>query len=229
MPKRKPSQPQGDVHVEVEPRTNQGKRKRDRAPGEVPQTLDLVLVEHAEDLLYVEVDEGSGIMEERASGQAKIMETGVVAESCSTIREQDSGQTIIMETGDDDDSDITEELDNGKTNIMETGVFPEEIPRSKTAISRFEPITSEKLKDLLECFKVEFPENPNPYTESFVRQIIQDDMLRKLVTAVQSLSKGIVLRENISTKRHGLPTVEACVLEIDVVYDGDKFCASRTV
>lgn len=76
---------------------------------------------------------------------------------------------------------------------------------------------------------MEFTENPDPYTESFVRQIIQDDMLRKLVTAVQSLSKGIVLRENISTKRHVLPTVEACVLEIDVVYDGDQFCASRTV
>lgn len=241
------------MHVEVEPRTNQGKRKRDRAPGEVPQTLDLVLVEHAEDLLYVEVDEGSGIMEELDSGQAKIMEIGVVAESCSTIRELDSGQTIIMETGevdedsgimeeldsgqtkimetgaDDDGSDIKEELDNGKTNIMETGVFPEEIPRSTTEISRFEPITSEQLKNLLECFKVEFPESPDSYRESFVRQIIQGGMLRKLVTAVQSLSKGIVLTENISTKRHDLPTVEACVLKIDVVYDGDQFCASRTV
>ncbi|XP_052695493.1 uncharacterized protein LOC128173851 isoform X6 [Crassostrea angulata] len=166
-------------------------------------------------------------MEELDSGQAKIMETGV-AESCSTIRELDSGQTIIMETGDDDGSDIKEELDNGKTNIMETGVFPEEIPRSKREISRFEPITSEQLKNLLECFKVEFPESPDPYRESFVRQIIQGGMLRKLVTAVQSLSKGIVLTENISTKRHDLPTVEACVLKIDVVYDGDQFCASRT-
>lgn len=76
---------------------------------------------------------------------------------------------------------------------------------------------------------MEFPESPDPYRESFVRQIIQGGMLRKLVTAVQSLSKGIVLTENISTTRHDLPTVEACVLKIDVVYDGDQFCASRTV
>lgn len=76
---------------------------------------------------------------------------------------------------------------------------------------------------------MEFPDDPDPYRESFVRQIIQDGMLRKLETAVQSLSKGIVLTKNISTKRHDLPTVEACVFEIDVVYDGDQFCASRTV
>eukprot|EP00105_Crassostrea_gigas_P038430 XP_019922578.1 PREDICTED: uncharacterized protein LOC109618698 [Crassostrea gigas] len=48
MPKRKPSQPQGDVHVEVEPRTNHGKRKKDRATMDVPQTSNLVPVEHAE-------------------------------------------------------------------------------------------------------------------------------------------------------------------------------------
>lgn len=108
-------------------------------------------------------------------------------------------------------------------------VFPQEIPGSKTEISWFESITSEKLKDLLECFKVEFPEDPDPNRESFVRQIIQDGMLRKLETAVQSLSKGIVLTKNISTKRHDFTNVEACVLEIDVVYDGDQFCATTKV
>uniref|UniRef100_K1RJI2 Uncharacterized protein n=1 Tax=Magallana gigas TaxID=29159 RepID=K1RJI2_MAGGI len=50
MPKRKPSQPQGDVHVEVEPRTNNGKRKKDRATMDVPQTSNLVPVEHAEEI-----------------------------------------------------------------------------------------------------------------------------------------------------------------------------------
>eukprot|EP00105_Crassostrea_gigas_P033758 XP_019917906.1 PREDICTED: uncharacterized protein LOC105348325 isoform X4 [Crassostrea gigas] len=144
-----------------------------------------------------EVDEGSGIKEEL-----------------------DSGQTKIMETGDDDGSHIKEELDNGKTNIIEKGVFPEEIPWSK-------PEISEKLKDLLACFKVEVPEDPDPFRKSFVRHIIQDDMRRKLETSLQSLSKKIVLTKNISTKRHDLPTVEACVLEIDVVYDGDQFCATE--
>eukprot|EP00105_Crassostrea_gigas_P033760 XP_019917908.1 PREDICTED: uncharacterized protein LOC105348325 isoform X6 [Crassostrea gigas] len=153
---------------------------------------------HLEEALGNPVDEGSGIKEELDSGQTKIMETGA----------------------DDDGSHIKEELDNGKTNIIEKGVFPEEIPWSK-------PEISEKLKDLLACFKVEVPEDPDPFRKSFVRHIIQDDMRRKLETSLQSLSKKIVLTKNISTKRHDLPTVEACVLEIDVVYDGDQFCATE--
>lgn len=92
-----------------------------------------------------------------------------------------------------------------------------------------EPIKSEKLKDLFRSFKVEYPEDPDPYSESFVRQIIQEDMLRKLKTAVESLSKGIVLTKNIPTKRHHLPNVEARVLEEDVVYEGDQFRATRKV
>lgn len=76
---------------------------------------------------------------------------------------------------------------------------------------------------------MEVPEDPDPYRKSFVRHIIQDDIRRKLETSVQSLSKEIVLTKNISTKRHDLPNVEACVLKIDVVYNGDQFCASRTV
>lgn len=49
MPKRKPSQPHADVHVEVELHTIHGKCKTDRATREAPQTLNLVLVEQAED------------------------------------------------------------------------------------------------------------------------------------------------------------------------------------
>lgn len=71
---------------------------------------------------------------------------------------------------------------------------------------------------------MEYPEDPDPYSESFVRQIIQEDVLRKLET-----SKGIVLTKNITTKRHHLPNVEACVLEEDVVYEGDQFRATRKV
>lgn len=44
MPKRKP-----DVHVEVELRTNHGKRKEDRATIEAPQTFNFVPVEQAEE------------------------------------------------------------------------------------------------------------------------------------------------------------------------------------
>lgn len=76
---------------------------------------------------------------------------------------------------------------------------------------------------------MEFPDDPDPYRESFVRQILQDSMLRKLETAVQSLSKKIVLTKNISTKRHDFTNGEACVLEIDVVYDGNQFCATEKV
>lgn len=101
-------------------------------------------------------------------------------------------------------------------------VFSEEIPWSK-------PELSEKLKDLLACFKVEVPEDPDPYRKSFVRHIIQDDIRRKLETSVQSLSKEIVLTKNISTKRHDFTNVEACVFEVDVVYDGDQFCATEKV
>lgn len=74
---------------------------------------------------------------------------------------------------------------------------------------------------------MEFPDDPDPYRESFVRQILQDSMLRKFETAVQSLSKKIVLTKNISTKRHDFTNVEAYVLEIDVVYDGNQFCATE--
>lgn len=91
----------------------------------------------------------------------------------------------------------------------------------------FKPITSEKLKALFNCFKVEYPDDP--LSESFVRQIIQDGMLRNLVTAVKSLSKGIVLKTDIPTKRHDMPTVEACVFEVDVVYDSDQFRATEKV
>lgn len=80
---------------------------------------------------------------------------------------------------------------------------------------------------MFRCFKVQHPEDP--FSKSFVRQIIQEDMLRKLEIAVESLSKGIVLTKNIPSKRHDLPTVEACVLEVDVVYEGDRFRATIKV
>lgn len=88
---------------------------------------------------------------------------------------------------------------------------------------RFEPIQSE----LLNSFKVEFPDDLS--SESFIHQILQDDMLKKLVTAVKSLSKGIMLTKNINERRHAMPTVGACVFEVDVVFDGDQFSVIRKV
>lgn len=82
------------------------------------------------------------------------------------------------------------------------------------------------LKDLFNSFKLEYPDDP--LSQSFVRQILQDGMLTKLLTAVKSLSKGIVLIKNILTKRHNMPT-EACVFEVDVVYEEDRFCVTRKV
>lgn len=76
---------------------------------------------------------------------------------------------------------------------------------------------------------MEVPEDPDPYRKLLVRHIIQDDIRRKLETSVQSLSKKIVLTKNISTKRHDFTNVEACVFEVDVVDDGDQFCATEKV
>lgn len=94
-------------------------------------------------------------------------------------------------------------------------------------MSSFKPITSEQLKKLFSSFKVEYPEDP--LSESFVHQIIQDGMLRNLVTAINSLSKGIDLSKNLHTRKHDMPTVEAYVFEVDVVYDRDQFRVIRKV
>lgn len=94
-------------------------------------------------------------------------------------------------------------------------------------IFRLKPITSEKLKKLFSSFKVGYPDDP--LSVSFVHQIIQDGMLKNLVTAIETLSKGIVLTKYIPSRRHSMPTVEACVFEVDVVYDRDHFRATRKV
>lgn len=94
-------------------------------------------------------------------------------------------------------------------------------------MSSFQPMPSENLKELFNTFKVEYPYDP--HSESFIHQILQDDMLKNLVTAVKSLSRGIVLTKSVNKRRYGMPTVEACVFEVDVVFDGDQFSAVRKV
>lgn len=55
------------------------------------------------------------------------------------------------------------------------------------------------------------------------------------MTAIQSLSSGIVLTTQINAIKRDTPQVEACVFEVDVVYDEDrdgdedKFCVLRKV
>lgn len=48
MPKQKPSQPQADVHAKDERCKNHGKRNKDRASRDAPETLNRVPVEQAE-------------------------------------------------------------------------------------------------------------------------------------------------------------------------------------
>lgn len=74
---------------------------------------------------------------------------------------------------------------------------------------------------------MDFPDDV--FGESFIHQILQDDMLKKLVTAVRSLSKGIMLTKNIKESRHDMPNVGACVFEVDVVFDRDQFSVIRKV
>lgn len=70
--------------------------------------------------------------------------------------------------------------------------------------------------------------------ESFAPTILEDD-INSLVTAIQSLSSGIVLTTQINALKRDTPQVEACVFEVDVVYDGDedgdedRFCVFKKV
>lgn len=70
--------------------------------------------------------------------------------------------------------------------------------------------------------------------ESFARTILEDD-INRLVTAIQSLSNGIVLTTQINAIKRDTPQVEACMFEVDVVYDGDgdgdedQLCVFRKV
>lgn len=71
--------------------------------------------------------------------------------------------------------------------------------------------------------------------ESFARKILEDD-LKRFVTAIQSLSNRIVLSSQKKAMKLDTPQVEACVFEVEVVYDdgGDgeeknNFCVFRKV
>lgn len=86
---------------------------------------------------------------------------------------------------------------------------------------------------------MEFQSADVPGNESFARTILNDDIL-ELETAIQSLSREIVLTKLMDTKTRFMldpftPQVNACVFEVDVVYEGDvdgngdQFCVIRKV
>lgn len=122
----------------------------------------------------------------------------------------------------DEGSGIMEELHIDQTKIMETGDIP---------FKKYEEISSETLKEAFNSFKLDFPADV-PGRESFARAILEDD-INRLVAAIQSLSRGIVLTTQINAIKRDTPQVEACVFEVDVVYDEDEdededqFCVLR--
>lgn len=122
----------------------------------------------------------------------------------------------------DEGSGIMEELYIDQTKIMETGDIP---------FKKYEEISSETLKEAFNSFKLDFPADV-PGRESFARAILEDD-INRLVAAIQSLSRGIVLTTQINAIKRDTPQVEACVFEVDVVYDEDEdededqFCVLR--
>lgn len=98
---------------------------------------------------------------------------------------------------------------------------------------KYEEISSETLKEAFNSFKLDLPADV-PGRESFARAILEDD-INRLVTAIQSLSRGIVLTTQINAIQRDTPQVAACVFEVDVVYDEDEdgdedqFCVLRKV
>lgn len=84
---------------------------------------------------------------------------------------------------------------------------------------RLEPITSKKLKDLFNSFHVELPDDP--LSESFVREILKNEILQELVKTINFLSNGIMLTKDIHN-RNKKSSVKVIVVEIDVNNDGDQ-------
>lgn len=73
---------------------------------------------------------------------------------------------------------------------------------------------------MFNSFNVEFPDDP--LRESFVREILEDEILQELVETIHFLSNGIVLTTDIH-KRKEKSFVEVIVFEIDVGNDADQF------
>lgn len=120
--------------------------------------------------------------------------------------------------------ELEEQLEKTKKSISSVNV--KDIPFKK-----YEEISSETLKETFNSFKLDFPADV-PGHKSFARKILEDD-INRLVTAIQSLSCGIVLTTQTNAIKRDSPQVEACVFEVDVIDDEDrvgdeeKFCVLR--
>lgn len=68
---------------------------------------------------------------------------------------------------------------------------------------------------------MEFRSADVPGHESFARTILNNEIL-ELETAIQSLSREIVLTNTLDMLDPFTPQVDACVYEVDVVYEGDE-------
>lgn len=89
---------------------------------------------------------------------------------------------------------------------------------------RTEHIASKELTELFSSFNVEFRDDPSD--ESFALGILQSHTL-ELVSAINSLSKEVVLTKNILWFQS--PSNKAMVSEIDVVYKGGQFHVVKKV
>lgn len=81
-------------------------------------------------------------------------------------------------------------------------------------------ITTKQLKELLTSFKVDIPEDP--LNESFVREILSEHLLKKLVFEITSLSTEVCFTRDFSKITEDVPSLEVCAVEVDVVCDKDE-------
>lgn len=88
------------------------------------------------------------------------------------------------------------------------------------------PITSEELKNLFQHFRLRFSYDHS--NESFIREIINEDILMMIEDEIKSLSKGVKLIKNIKNT-HSVEPGESFVFEIDVVSDGDQLAVVQKV
>lgn len=84
-----------------------------------------------------------------------------------------------------------------------------------------EPITSVELRNILKSFSLNFPHHPT--CDSLVREILKEHPLQGLVTAINSLSQGIVLAKE-THRIHGEQLGSVRVFEVDIIRDKNQFC-----
>lgn len=200
---------------------NLGQSKRDFQHGEPPFPFLWTDIETKKEAQVYASRSIEAYLESFGESSLHLEEALANPGSLSDIFQEASIQTTS--TADvDEGSGIMEELHIDQTKIMETGDIP---------FKKYEEISSETLKETFNSFKLDFPADV-PGHKSFARKILEDD-INRLVTAIQSLSCGIVLTTQTNAIKRDSPQVEACVFEVDVIDDEDrvgdeeKFCVLR--